>query len=344
MHQPYYKDDLTNIFLLPWVRLRCAKDYYKMPALLDDYPAIKQTFNLVPALVAQVQDYVDGAFQDVYLDLARRPVSALTGDERAFIARWMTESSQIRRVRQYPRYLELVRKREEAWSRGAGDGMATLFSDAELRDLLVWFNLSWIGPEAMGTDPEVAELVRKGRLFSDADVEPVLRVQFELLRKVLPKYRELQERGQAELITSPYYHPILPLIADLGIARVARPDLKIPRAIFRHADDAAEQLRLGIEAHRRHFGRRPRGVWPPEAEISADAVRLAADHRLEWMLSDEGVLSRSLASPLSRDAQGLLTRGEELYAPYRAHGNAPMIHLVYRDAPLSNAIGFEYHN
>src|SRR3989441_3799865 len=343
MHQPYYRDDLTSSFLLPWVRLRCAKDYYKMPALLDGYPDVKQTFNLVPALVDQIQDYVDGGFEDVYMDLARRPVSGLSADERAFIARWMTESSQIRRVRQYPRYLELVRKREQAGPPTA-DGMATLFSDAELPDLLVWFNLSWIGPEAMGNDPEVAELVRKGRLFSDADMEPVLRVQFELLRKVLPKYRELQERGQAELITSPYYHPILPLIADLGIARVARPDLKMPRAIFRHADDAAEQLRLGIEAHRRHFGRRPRGVWPPEAAISDDAVRLAADHALDWMLSDEAVLSRSLPSPITRDAQGPVIQAEELYAPYRAQGNGPPIHLVFRDAALSNAIGFEYQN
>src|SRR5260370_5199771 len=215
-----------------------------MPALLDDYPAIKQTFNLVPSLVDQVQNYVDGGFQDVYLDLARRPVSTLTGDERAFIARWMTESSQIRRVRQYPRYLELVRKREQAWSRASNDGMATLFSDDELRDLLVWFNLSWIGPEVMERDPEIAELVRKGRLFSDADTEPVLRVQFDLLRKVLPKYRELQERGQAELITSPFYHPILPLIADLGIARVARPDLAMPRRPLHHLADAASQRRL----------------------------------------------------------------------------------------------------
>src|SRR6202165_2558684 len=309
MHQPYYKDDLTNNFLLPWVRLRCAKDYYKMPALLDDYPGIKQTFNLVPALVDQVQDYVEGGFQDVYLDLARRPVSQLSGDERAFIARWMTESSQIRRVRQYPRYLELVRKREQAWPRAAVDGMATLFSDAELRDLLVWFNLSWIGPEGMERDPEIAALVRKGRDFSDADIEPVVRVQFELLRKVLPKYRELQERGQAELITSPYYHPILPLLADLGIARVARPDLAMPRRTFKHADDAAEQLRRGIEAHRHHFGRRPRGSWPPEAGISDETLRLAADHDLEWMLSDEGGLSRSLADTLSRGRHGGGWRG-----------------------------------
>ena len=33
MHQPYYKDDLTSTYLLPWVRLRSAKDYFKMPAL-----------------------------------------------------------------------------------------------------------------------------------------------------------------------------------------------------------------------------------------------------------------------------------------------------------------------
>src|SRR3981081_3908186 len=98
MHQPYYKDDLTNTFLLPWVRLRCAKDYYKMPALLDDYPAIKQTFNLRPPLVAQVPDYANGRSTDIYLDLARRRVSERTGEERAFIALWMTEASQIRRV------------------------------------------------------------------------------------------------------------------------------------------------------------------------------------------------------------------------------------------------------
>src|SRR5256714_4957313 len=145
MHQPYYKDDLSNSFLLPWVRLRAAKDYYKMPALLDSYPDLKQTFNLVPALVEQIQDYADGGVQDVYMELARRPVSELSADERAFIARWMTESSQIRRVRQYPRYLELVRKREQAGAPTPG-GLATPFSHAEQPRLLPWFTPSLTCP------------------------------------------------------------------------------------------------------------------------------------------------------------------------------------------------------
>ena len=139
MHQPYYKDDLQSQFLLPWVRLRCAKDYYKMPALLADYPAIKQTFNLVPALVAQVQDYAAGGSSDVYLELARRPVSELSADDRAFVARWMTESSQIRRVREYPRYAELVRKREQAWPRGSLE-LARLFSDTNVSPRVIFFS------------------------------------------------------------------------------------------------------------------------------------------------------------------------------------------------------------
>src|SRR5439155_16540378 len=127
--------------------------------------------------------------------------------------------------------------------------MARLFSDSELRDLLVWFNLSWVGPEVMDSDSQIAELVRKGRDFSQADIEPVLRVQLELIQKVLPKYRELEDRGQAELITSPYYHPILPLIAELGIARMARPDLAMPRRPFKHPEGAAHPHRLAMEAH-----------------------------------------------------------------------------------------------
>src|SRR5437588_11477443 len=96
MHQPYYKDDLENVFLLPWVRLRCAKDYYRMPALLDEYPTFKQTFNLLPALVAQVQDYADAGFNDVYRDLTRRQVIDLTRDEHAYFTCTLTSSNQMR--------------------------------------------------------------------------------------------------------------------------------------------------------------------------------------------------------------------------------------------------------
>ena len=343
MHQPYYRDDLTSTFLLPWVRLRCAKDYYKMAAMLDRFPLIHQTFNLVPSLLDQVNCYVGGGFTDIYLDLARRPVSDLSGDERAFIARWMTESSQIRRVRQYPRYLELVQKKEETWSRSHAE-LTKLFTDGELTDLQVWFNLSWVGPETIEAEAILSELVRKGRDFSQEDKEPVIKAQFEVMRRVLPKYREVQDRGQAELITSPYYHPILPLIADLASARVSNPQLTLPRRPFAHPEDAKEQLRLGVEALERQFGRRPRGLWPPEAAVADDVALLAAESGLTWMISDEGVLGRSLDTPIHRDGDGHVMRPDVLYTPYVHGRDGSAITLVFRDGRLSNLIGFEYQN
>ncbi|HSO92957.1 MAG TPA: glycoside hydrolase family 57 protein, partial [Candidatus Dormibacteraeota bacterium] len=343
MHQPYYKDDRTNTFLLPWVRLRCAKDYYKMAALLDEYPSIRQTFNLVPSLTEQIQSYVDGPVNDIYMELARRPVRDLNTEERVFIARWMTESSQIRRVRQYPRYLELVQKRERFYGENPSE-LIKEFSDGELLDLQVWFNLSWIGPEVIESTEELSALVLRGRNFSEEDKGPIFDAQMKLVGRVLPKYRELAERGQAELITTPYYHPILPLLADLGSARAARPDISLPAQRFAHPEDAAEQLRLGVEAHRRNFGRRPRGVWPPEAALSEAAISLIATAGLEWAVSDEAVLNGSLPSGIHRDGEGMVMQSGALYRPNRLEGTAESVDLVFRDARLSNLIGFDYQN
>src|SRR5579859_7566940 len=149
MHQPYYKDDLTSTYLLPWVRLRCAKDYYKMPALLDAYPKVRATFNLVPALLAQIEDYVQKGSQDLFLNLSSRTAGDLTDEERGFILRWMRESPRFLRVQQSPRYSELASRPQDAQ-----------FTSADMRDLQVWFNLAWCDPAWMESEPRLAELKR----------------------------------------------------------------------------------------------------------------------------------------------------------------------------------------
>src|SRR3979411_1356400 len=114
MHQPYYKDDLTSTYLLPWVRLRCAKDYYKMPALLDSYPKVRATFNLVPSLLAQIEDYGKEESVDLFLNLSKRDAKELSAEERDFLLRWMRESPRALRVQQSPRYLELASRPMDA--------------------------------------------------------------------------------------------------------------------------------------------------------------------------------------------------------------------------------------
>src|SRR5437899_11989866 len=132
MHQPYYKDDLTNTYLLPWVRLRSAKDYFKMPALLDAYPKVRATFNLVPSLLAQIEDYGKEDSVDLFLNISKRDAAELSSEERAFVIRWMRESPRALRVQQSPRYLELASRTADAQ-----------FTTQDMRDLQIWFNLAW---------------------------------------------------------------------------------------------------------------------------------------------------------------------------------------------------------
>src|SRR5437879_13658235 len=106
MHQPYYKDDLTSTSLLPWVRLRSAQDYYKMPALLDGYPKVRATFNLVPALLAQIEDYGKEESVDLFLNLSQRAAGDLSSEERDFVLRWMRESPRALRVQHSPRSVQ----------------------------------------------------------------------------------------------------------------------------------------------------------------------------------------------------------------------------------------------
>src|SRR6266849_6004424 len=323
MHQPYYKDDLTSTYLLPWVRLRCAKDYLKMPALLDGYPKLRATFNLVPSLLAQIEDYGKEGSVDLFLNLSSRDAGELSAEERTFLLRWMRESPRALRVQQSPRYLEL-----------ASRSLDQQFSDQEIRDLQVWFNLAWCDPVWVDSDPRLSELKRKDRDFAEKDKVPLFEAQAEVMTKVIPKYRELADRGQAELTFSPYYHPILPLLSHVDSARIANPQIQLPEHHFSHREDAERQIQLGLGLFERLLGRRPTGMWPSEMAVGESIVELAAGAGVSWMISDEEVLARSMENRYSRD--------EHLFSPKRLEREGHSLAMVFRDSQISNAIGFDY--
>ena len=323
MHQPYYKDDLTSTYLLPWVRLRSAKDYYKMPALLDGYPKLRATFNLVPSLLAQIEDYGKEESVDLFLNLSRRAATDLSAEEHDFLLRWMRESPRALRVQQSPRYLELASRSADAQ-----------FTTQDVRDLQVWFNLAWCDPVWMESDPRLAELKRKDRDFAEADKQPLFTAQLDMMKKVIPKYRELADRGQAELTFSPYYHPILPLLAHVDSARIASPQIQLPEHHFSHGEDAERQIELGLGLFERLLGRRPTGMWPSEMAVGESVVDLVASAGVGWMISDEEILARSMEGRYSRD--------EHLFSPKLIERKSQSLTIVFRDSQISNAIGFDY--
>jgi alpha-amylase/alpha-mannosidase (GH57 family) len=341
MHQPYYKDLVTGQYRLPWVRLHALKDYYGMVKLLDEFPGIHQTFNLVPSLMAQIQDYVSGVARDPFLDVAAKPASELTRAEKEFAIRYLFQANLDRMIGRYPHYRDLW---QEFGSRpGEASQLVLHIPDRDITDLQVLSQIAWMD-EFFLDQPEIRELIRKERNYSLDDQKLVIRKQKEFLAMVLPAYKSAAERGGIEISTSPYYHPILPLLCDTGMGAVSHAGLPLPERRFRHPEDAREQIVRGMGLHTQVFGITPRGMWPSEGSVSNEALAIAAGAGLQWIASDEGVLGRSLGTSFFRNGNGCLEPGgaEQLYQIFRWEREGAAMHVLFRDHSLSDLIGFVY--
>jgi alpha-amylase/alpha-mannosidase (GH57 family) len=342
-HQPYYKDLVTGQYRMPWTRLHGLKDYYGMVKLLDEFPQVHQTFNLVPSLVTQIQDYVSGDAQDPFLQVAAKPAKDLTQEERRFALQYLFQANPVNVIGRYPRYRELWEK-----FRGAGDSpeKAQKYFDAqELTDLQVLSQIGWFDEYFLG-EKDIAELIRKGRNYSLEEQRFVIALERELLGRVLPVHAEAAKKGSIELSTSAFYHPILPLVCDTQMGAVSSPGLPLPQNRYRHPEDAREQLRRGMDLHENVFGLRPQGVWPSEGSVSEEVLTIAQQLGVQWMATDEGVLARTLGVNFSRDGYGHLDLdgAHRLYTIYR-YENAisdTEMNLIFRDHSLSDLIGFVY--
>ncbi len=340
-HQPFYKDLVTGEYRLPWVRLHALKDYYGMVKLLDEFPGVHQTFNLVPSLITQIQDYAAGTAQDPLFRVASRAAKDLTPDERRFALQYLFQANPDHLIRRYPRYAEL-------WDRFQGSGGSAekaerYFRAQDFTDLQVLSQLAWFD-EFFLQEPDIAELVRKGREYSLADQEFVVGHQRELIGKVLPAHADAAKRGGIEISTSPFYHPILPLVCDTNAGAASTPGLPLPQNRFCHPEDAREQLQRGLDLHERVFGLRPRGVWPSEGSVSEEVLTIAAGLGVDWMATDEGVLARTLDKSFMRDGHGRLpdASAEKLYTIHRYENAQTRMHLIFRDHTISDLIGFVY--
>ncbi|MDX2267461.1 MAG: glycoside hydrolase family 57 protein [Bryobacter sp.] len=330
MHQPFYKDLVSGEYKLPWTRLHALKDYYGMVSVLEDFPEIKQTFNLVPSMLVQLDEYAAGKAQDPFLRAANKETTALTDAEREFILRYFFQANEQRLIYRYPRYGELF----EAW-RGVDEhpGRArALFSDQAMRDLQVLSQLAWFDEDFLVGDAVVAALVAKGRDFTAQDQSNLAQKQLEKLGLVKAIYHRFQQKGQIEISATPYYHPILPLICDSDIAGVSHPYVPLPTR-FRYPEDARVQLERARTYMQQEFGQAPAGLWPSEGSVSDEALSLAADLGFKWFATDNGVLARTIHHPGSPDVT---------YRPYLWKQGNRQMHGLFRDHTLSDLIGFVY--
>jgi alpha-amylase/alpha-mannosidase (GH57 family) len=341
MHQPFYKDLVTGEYRMPWVRMHALKDYYGMVKLLEEFPGVHQNFNLVPSLVRQIEDYAAGTARDPLFDLAAKPAAELSPEDRRFALQNLFHAHVERMIGRYPRYRELFDRVKGTGRDAALD--VNSFSNQDYTDLQVLSQIAWFD-EFYLQQPEIRELVRKGRNFSRGDQELVMRRQVEIIRSILPAYAEAARTQRVELSATPYYHPILPLLCDTNAGAESSPGLQLPRVHFRHPEDAEQQIQLALEAHQKTFGVRPRGMWPSEGSVSDEVLAIASRNGIEWMATDEGVLGRSLGFAFNRDREGRLSPegASRLYTIYRYSDGDAHMHLLFRDHRISDLIGFVY--
>ena len=369
MHQPDYRDAATGQFMLPWVYLHALKDYSDMAAHVERHPRVRAVFNFVPVLLEQVEDYVRqfdaGRIRDPLLGLLQvADLERIEPDQRSLILENGFAANHRTMLEPYPPYLRLHELYlAAAGSAGgttgsqapiepappspraiavAGTAQAPCFdylSGAFLGDLLAWYHLAWIGETERRADPLFGRLMAKGAGFSHADRLQLFEAIGRILRRLIPRYRALAERGCIELSTTPHTHPLAPLLIDFGCAREAQPQAELPLSpaypgglarVRRHLD-------LACLGHEQRFGAPPAGMWPAEGAVSDALMHELGARGLQWAASSEAVLANSLG----------LAGGESagfrswLYRPWR-HPQAPGLSMMFRDERLSDLIGFEY--
>jgi UDPglucose--hexose-1-phosphate uridylyltransferase len=330
LHQPAYRT-ADGISHAPWAAVHAGGAYTTLARAIETTAAIGQVVNIVPTLLEQLQAYADGSVTDPVLETMLTPVADLSQDQRLTLVTWAFHVGS-RQLARYPRLEELALRKSDA---GSEKGAANHFGPGELRDLQVLFVLAHAGEQAW-TDERLLPLYERGEDFSVDEHEQMAEWFRTQPAELIDRWHRIAELAGVEIATSPYAHPIMPLLIDTCIVEASWAPHSPPQVpSFRYPDDARWQLAEGLSFMRDH-GFHTVGCWPPEGSVSADALAAYGEAGVRWLVTDEGILERSFDRPLRNGD----STADELYRQWRLGDTGPT--LFFRDRSLSDAIGFEY--
>ncbi|HIS37382.1 TPA: hypothetical protein IAC10_12295 [Candidatus Scatousia excrementigallinarum] len=334
MHQPVYQLSPEGDYLMPWTRLHAVKDYLDMVTILDNFKDIKLNFNVVPVLLDAFIDYGEKGLHDLHSRLTVTDIKDLTEDDKEFILNNFFDSNYRTMILPYEEYNRLFQKRQTM-----AEADISAFSEQEYSDLMALFNLAWFDPSYKNEYIALKKLFKKGKGYTLEDRQNIIEIQRDIIRRIIPAYRKYVEDGKIEITTSPYYHPILPILLDISSIKIANKeglpvDLKMPL-------DAKMQTVAALDRIEELTGKRPRGIWPSEHCVSPKELDMFKEAGAEWSISDEGILSESINFEFVRDFKGYL---EEPYHLLKSYEYKNGLKMVFRNSLFSNLIGFEYPN
>ncbi len=337
MHQPLYLDPLTEEYRMPWTRLHLTKDYTDMIWHHERHPKIKSVFNFVPSLIQQIEDYQDfDTVNERHLTLTQKAAGKLSREDKQVILEEFFSANFERAIKKSERYRALYEKREKTQYEHH-DNYISKFSTQEFRDIQVLFLLAWTGQD-IRQQKQIAKLVEKDREFTEKDKKVLLQAHEKAAKTLFDRYKKLHKSGQIELTTSPYAHPILPLLIDSDVARISMPNVRLPQNRFRHPEEALRQLKRAKKKFDKIFDTKITGMWPSEGAVSEATADLVTQAGITRLSTDSNVLARSL----SRSTESTHLIPLQKYRPYIVHTHSGPLTVFFRDQEMSDLIGFRY--
>lgn len=376
-HQPLYYEAAKDELAGPWVRKHATKDYYDMASVLLPYPNVHLNINLTIVLLSQLELYnerllpfVDKVnntvdeeaflaewkgrtdpFIDLLLEDTPTPESATEKQiGLLYDDPWATVSTNDSTMKRWPEYVELREKNTK------------LLTQEDFLKLKIFFELAWFDPDFIqgpvelptGTTVDLSDLVVAHpdgtyTLAVPASEELANRLVAEnakIIEAVIPIHKQMMynwqtKEGQLEITTTPYYHPILPLIYNTDLASYGQPFDPLPSPAFSFQLDAEAQVLKAVAEYQKIFGIPPAGMWCGEGSVAEEIVGALQQAGIRWTATDRQVLENSQPG------------GQAHWYPYRldvdtvqgdggSHDDEMVI--VFRDTQMSNDIGFKYQS
>ena len=354
MHQPQYKNALSGDYHLPWTYLHATKDYVDMAAHLEDCESAKAVVNFAPILLQQIDDYAqqinsyleNGTVIKDHLLAALVSGKDTTEEQRIVLIECCLKVHEDRFINRFSAYRRLADMAKVLLDNSQD---LRYITEGFITDLLVWYHLAWIGETVRRTDDRIIALVEKAVDFDIQDRKTLMIVIGELLSSVIPRYKKLSDNGQVELSMTPYAHPIMPLLLDIGSAKEAMPDVALPE--MDRYPGGEERVRWhmnkGIETFRQYFDIKPAGCWPSEGGVSTETIKILGEYGFKWAASGENVFRNSTSLIVDESHNEIAEEKNQppaddnvLYHPYKVNGSETA--CFFRDDGLSDLIGFEY--
>ncbi len=202
---------------------------------------------------------------------------------------------------------------------------------------------------ATGASIDLTDIIQKNtdgtytlkKTVTEEECNRIIAETYKVLSAIIPIHKKLMYhpanyKGQIEILTTPYYHPILPLIYDSDLAKLCQPSHTMPSR-YHFPKDAEAQVAKAVQAYKKTFGVNPTGMWPGEGSVAHDIIPVFAHQGIKWIATDQKILERSKPG----DQPCFYP-----YAVFPEHDSKAKdaVVVVFRETELSDKIGFVYKN